>query len=42
MLVAAIVLALALLVVAVSWGQEIDDSASDAADPDHVTGSRAA
>jgi hypothetical protein len=42
MLVAAIVLALALLVVAVSWGREIDDSAHDAGETNHVPGSRAA
>jgi hypothetical protein len=42
MLVTAIVLALALPVVAVSWGREIDGSAHEASDPDRAGGSRAA
>jgi hypothetical protein len=42
MFVAAVVLALALLVVAVSWGREIDGTAHGTDDPDRVSGSRAA
>lgn len=42
MFVAAVVLALALLVVAVSWGREIDGTAHEADDPDRVSGSRVA
>ena len=42
MFVAAVVVALALLAVAVSWGREIDDTAHDAADAERITGPRAA
>ena len=42
MLVAAVVLALALLVVAVSWGREVDDAAEDTVDADPVSPPRAA
>jgi hypothetical protein len=42
MLVAAVVLALALLVVAVSWGREMDDAAEDTVDADPVSPPRAA
>jgi hypothetical protein len=42
MLVAAVVLALALLVVAVSWGREMDDAAEDTVDADPVSPPKAA
>ena len=40
MVVTAIVLALALLVVAVSWGREMDEASPDGTDPDPLPGPR--
>ena len=42
MLVAAVALALALLVVAVSWGREMDDAAEDTVDAEPISPHRAA